>query len=85
MIDFLFLVPISLVLGLVGLVAFLWCLRSRQYDDLDGDAERILFTQDDAPIVEDASAEAREQPGEEAERDGGADQPAAKTPPDQRE
>jgi len=37
-----FLVPIALLLGLSGLVAFLWTLRSGQYDDLDGAAVRIL-------------------------------------------
>ena len=39
----LYLIPIALALGLLGLVAFLWALRSGQYDDLDGAAERILF------------------------------------------
>jgi cbb3-type cytochrome oxidase maturation protein len=39
----LYLIPIALVLGLLGLAAFLWALRSGQYDDLDGAAERILF------------------------------------------
>ena len=38
-----FLVPTSLVLGLVGLGCFLWSLGSRQYEDLDGAAERILL------------------------------------------
>jgi len=37
-----FLVPIALLLGLSGLIAFLWTLRSGQYDDLDGAAVRIL-------------------------------------------
>ena len=37
------LVPVALFLGLLGLVAFLWNLRSGQYDDLDGAASRILF------------------------------------------
>jgi cbb3-type cytochrome oxidase maturation protein len=37
-----FLVPIALFLGLGGLIAFLWTLRSGQYDDLDGTAVRIL-------------------------------------------
>jgi cbb3-type cytochrome oxidase maturation protein len=36
------LIPVSLFLGGVGLVAFLWTLRHRQYDDPDGDANRIL-------------------------------------------
>ncbi len=39
----LYLIPIALLLGLIGLGAFLWSLRSGQYDDLDGAAERILF------------------------------------------
>lgn len=39
----LYLIPIALLLGLIGLAAFLWSLRSGQYDDLDGAAERILF------------------------------------------
>ena len=38
----LFLVPLALLLGLIGLMAFLWSLRSGQYDDLDGAAVRIL-------------------------------------------
>lgn len=37
-----FLIPIALFLGLMGLIAFIWCLKSGQYDDLEGDAERIL-------------------------------------------
>lgn len=41
------LVPMALFLGLLGLVLFLWTLRSRQYEDLDGAASRILF--DDPP------------------------------------
>lgn len=37
-----YLIPISLLLGGIGLVAFFWSLRSRQYDDPQGDARRIL-------------------------------------------
>ena len=51
MYDFLFLVLISLALGVIGLVAFLWCLRSAQYDDLDGAAERILYDDEDRPLA----------------------------------
>lgn len=50
MTDFLYLVPIALALGLVGLGAFMWSLRSGQYEDLDGAAERILFEGDDEPL-----------------------------------
>lgn len=42
------LIPIALLLGAVGLVAFLWALRSGQFDDLDGAAVRMLGD-DDAP------------------------------------
>ncbi len=38
--DVLYEIGIGIVLGLLGLVAFLWTLRSRQYEDLDGAAER---------------------------------------------
>jgi len=41
------LIPVALCLGLLGLGAFLWSLRSGQFDDLDGAAVRILF--DDEP------------------------------------
>lgn len=40
-----FLIPIALGLGLMGLVAFVWSLKDGQYDDLDGAAERILDDQ----------------------------------------
>jgi cbb3-type cytochrome oxidase maturation protein len=43
------LVPLALLLGLLGLVGFLWALRTRQYDDLDGAAARILFDDDRKP------------------------------------
>lgn len=48
--SLLLLIPISLFLGLIGLVGFLWALRTRQYEDLDGAAARILF--DDQPRKE---------------------------------
>lgn len=38
----LYLVPMALLLGLTGLIGFLWTLKSGQYDDLDGAAVRIL-------------------------------------------
>ncbi|MFV0492756.1 MAG: cbb3-type cytochrome oxidase assembly protein CcoS [Pseudorhodobacter sp.] len=36
------LIPASLFLGAVGLVAFFWALKNRQFDDPHGDAARIL-------------------------------------------
>ena len=45
------LVPIALGMGVVGLIAFLWSMRSGQYDDLDGAAERVLLADAaDAPL-----------------------------------
>lgn len=44
------LIPTSIILGLIGLGAFIWTLRHRQYDDPAGDAERILLPDwDDTP------------------------------------
>jgi len=42
------LVPLALGLGGLGLIAFLWTLRSGQYEDLDGAAYRVL-SDDDLP------------------------------------
>lgn len=36
------LIPVALFLGLLGLVGFLWSLKSGQFDDLDGAAARVL-------------------------------------------
>ena len=47
------LIPVALLLGGMGLVAFLWALRSGQFDDLDGAAHRILFDDDDGPLPPD--------------------------------
>lgn len=41
------LVPVSITLGLLALIGFVWTLRADQYEDLDGDAARALFNEDD--------------------------------------
>ncbi|TGS13856.1 MULTISPECIES: cbb3-type cytochrome oxidase assembly protein CcoS [unclassified Mesorhizobium] len=41
-----YLIPVALFLGALGLSGFLWALRSGQYEDLDGAAERILIEPD---------------------------------------
>jgi len=38
-----YLIPIALFLGFIGLAAFLWSLKTKQFDDLEGEANRILF------------------------------------------
>lgn len=40
------LIPVSICLGAAGLIACLWTLRSGQYEDLEGDAARILLEDD---------------------------------------
>ena len=41
------LIPVALMLGGIGLAAFLWALKSGQFEDLDGAANRILFDYDE--------------------------------------
>jgi cbb3-type cytochrome oxidase maturation protein len=41
-----YLMPIALILGCVGLGAFIWSMKSDQYDDMDGAAQRILLDDD---------------------------------------
>jgi cbb3-type cytochrome oxidase maturation protein len=41
--ELLILIPLALLMGLAGLGAFLWAMRSGQFDDLDGAGSRILF------------------------------------------
>lgn len=45
----LLLIPAALLLALFGLGAFFWTVRSGQYEDMDGAAERILLD-DDGPL-----------------------------------
>lgn len=44
--SFFFLIPIALLMGIAGLFAFMWALKSGQYDDLDGAAARVLIEED---------------------------------------
>ncbi|MGD1880596.1 MAG: cbb3-type cytochrome oxidase assembly protein CcoS [Kiloniellaceae bacterium] len=45
-----YLIPAALLLGLLGLVGFLWALKSGQFEDLDGAAHRILLDDEDKPL-----------------------------------
>ncbi|PLX39820.1 MAG: cbb3-type cytochrome oxidase assembly protein CcoS, partial [Hyphomicrobiales bacterium] len=45
----LFLIPIALILAGLGLAAFIWSLKSGQYEDLDGAAWRAIMDDDDKP------------------------------------
>jgi cbb3-type cytochrome oxidase maturation protein len=62
------LIPFSLALGGAALVAFLWTMRSGQYEDLDAAAYRILFDED-TPRPRPAAGQG--EPGQAAPRDAG--------------
>lgn len=47
-----YLIPAALFLGMLGLGAFFWALKSGQFEDMDGAAERILM---DDPTVDDGT------------------------------
>ena len=49
------LIPAALGLGLIGLIAFLWALRSGQFEDMDGAALRILI--DDEEVENETESE----------------------------
>lgn len=66
-----FLVPLALVLGGAALAAFLWSLRSGQYDDLDGAAERILL---------DEEADGLDVTGPSAQKEANQSTPRSETP-----
>ena len=44
-----YLIPLALCLGLLGLAGFMWSLRAGQYDDLDGAAWRAIADDDASP------------------------------------
>lgn len=50
MTSLLWLIPIALILGVSALGTFVWALRSGQFDDTEGDAERMLGD-DDFPLT----------------------------------
>jgi cbb3-type cytochrome oxidase maturation protein len=41
-----YLIPIALAIALLALIAFFWSVKSNQYEDLEGAANRILFDDD---------------------------------------
>lgn len=53
-----YLIPIALGMGALGLAAFLWTMKAGQYEDLDGAAHRILIDDDDRPLPDDQADQA---------------------------
>lgn len=43
------LMPLMILLGFAFLLVLIWAVRSGQYDDMDGDANRILMDEDMLP------------------------------------
>lgn len=56
------LIPVALFLGLLGLAAFIWALRSGQFEDLEGAAYRALEDDDEPADAQDEKQRARERP-----------------------
>jgi cbb3-type cytochrome oxidase maturation protein len=59
------LVVLALGMGVTGLLAFLWSIRSGQLEDLDGAAVRVLLDDEDKPL--------RERPDDVVERSHGGE------------
>jgi cbb3-type cytochrome oxidase maturation protein len=51
------LIPGMLILGLVGVVVFFWAARSGQFEDLEGEANRILMDDDLTEHQQNSSAD----------------------------
>ncbi|WP_156840979.1 cbb3-type cytochrome oxidase assembly protein CcoS [Novosphingobium aquimarinum] len=45
-----FLIPLALLMGLIGLGTFFWAMKSGQFEDLDGAAQRILIDDENDPV-----------------------------------
>ncbi len=43
------LIPAMILLGVVMLFVLIWAVRRGQYEDFEGDAQRILLDDDDQP------------------------------------
>jgi cbb3-type cytochrome oxidase maturation protein len=48
------LLPGMLLLGIIGVAVFFWAVRTGQYDDMDGAANRVLLDDEDDPVETEA-------------------------------
>ena len=69
------LIPVMIVLGLVMVGILVWAVKSGQYEDLEGDANRILMDDDDPLLPKDGEGK----PGQRkpANREAGRNWPDA--------
>lgn len=66
------LIPGMILLGLVGVAIFFWAARSGQFDDLEGEANRILMDDDLPPVPEpEGRSEVSEGPEDQPENKNG--------------
>lgn len=42
------LIPLMIIIGLIMVVVFFWTVRSGQYEDMEGDSQRILMDEDES-------------------------------------
>lgn len=61
----LYLIPIALTLGLVGLVGFMWALKNNQFDDMEGSAHRILLDDDEDLPAQVSPTHVTDEPGKD--------------------
>lgn len=54
--SLIYLMPVAISLGSAGLAAFIWSLRSGQYEDMDGAAQRILLDDEQMQAKDNGSA-----------------------------
>lgn len=47
-----FLIPLAMLLLAAAIAAFLWAVKHEQFDDLDREAHRILFDEDNENLNE---------------------------------
>lgn len=52
------LIPLMIIIGLIMVVVFFWTVKSGQYEDLEGDANRILMDDDDPLLPENKTKQA---------------------------
>ena len=56
------LIPLMIILGLGMVVIFFWAVRNGQYEDLEGDANRILMDEDDPNLPKNRKQDPRNWP-----------------------
>ena len=56
-----FLIPLAMVLLAFGVAAFLWAVKHGQFDDLDREAYRILFDEDEDQKSQEPSESQKDQ------------------------